>query len=113
MSSQMTASVHAQNPALRAGAREWLGLTTLVLPVLLISIDMTVLGFAVPHLSEDLAPTSGQLLWIVDIYAFMLAGLLITMGSLGDRIGRKRLLLVGRRHRPCGPGPRARRRGSR
>lgn len=95
MSSQMTASVHAQNSAPRAGAREWLGLTTLVLPVLLISIDMTVLGFAVPHLSEDLAPTSGQLLWIVDIYAFMLAGLLITMGSVGDRIGRRRLLLIG------------------
>ncbi|GAA1182820.1 MFS transporter [Nesterenkonia xinjiangensis] len=95
MSSQLTASVQTQNSAPRAGARGWLGLATLVLPVVLISVDMTVLGFAVPHLSEDLAPTSGQLLWIVDIYAFMLAGLLITMGSLGDRIGRRRLLMIG------------------
>lgn len=79
----------------KAGVREWLGLVTLVLPVLLVAIDNTVLGFAVPHLSEALNPSSGQLLWIVDIYAFMLAGLLVTMGSLGDRIGRRRLLVIG------------------
>lgn len=81
-------------PAL-AGPREWAALAVLVLPVLLISVDMTVLGFAVPALSEALGPTSGQLLWIVDIYGFILAGLLITMGSLGDRIGRRRLLMAG------------------
>ncbi|WP_040774618.1 MFS transporter, partial [Rhodococcus rhodnii] len=79
----------------RAGVREWFGLAALVLPVLLIAIDMTVLGFAVPALSEDLQPTGGQLLWIIDIYGFMLAGLLVTMGSLGDRIGRRRLLMIG------------------
>ena len=76
-------------------ARQWLALAVLLLPVLIIAIDNTVLGFAVPDLSEDLAPTSTQLLWIVDVYAFMLAGLLVTMGTLGDRIGRRRLLLIG------------------
>ena len=67
----------------------------LTLPVLLISLDNTVLGFAVPALSESLEPTSAQLLWIVDVYSFVLGGLLITMGNLGDRIGRRRLLLIG------------------
>ena len=82
-------------PTALAGPREWAALAVLVLPVLLISVDMTVLGFAVPALSEALGPTSGQLLWIIDIYGFILAGLLITMGSLGDRIGRRRLLMIG------------------
>ena len=81
--------------ARRAGPREWTGLVVLTLPVLLISIDSTALGFAVPSLSEDLAPSAGQLLWIVDVYGFVLAGLLITMGALGDRVGRRRLLLIG------------------
>ncbi|WP_017573149.1 MFS transporter [Nocardiopsis halotolerans] len=81
-------------PAL-AGPREWAALAVLVLPVVLISVDSTVLGFAVPALSEQLRPDSGQLLWIVDVYGFILAGLLITMGSLGDRIGRRRLLMMG------------------
>lgn len=75
--------------------RRWTGLAVLVLPVLLISIDMTVLGFAVPALSEDLEPSGAQLLWIVDIYSFLLAGLLVLMGNIGDRIGRRRLLMVG------------------
>ncbi|GAA1233433.1 MFS transporter [Prauserella halophila] len=77
------------------GRREWVALGVLVLPVLLISVDMTVLGFALPYLSEDLAPTGAQQLWIVDIYSFVLAGLLVLMGSVGDRIGRRRLLLTG------------------
>lgn len=79
----------------RMSAKQGWALAVLVLPVLLISVDMTVLGFAVPFLSEDLAPTSSQLLWIVDVYGFVLAGLLVTMGSLGDRFGRRRLLIVG------------------
>lgn len=79
----------------RAGPREWVGLVVLMLPVLLISVDMTVLGFAVPYLSEELRPSGPQLLWIVDIYSFLLAGLLVTMGTVGDRIGRRRLLLMG------------------
>src|SRR5687767_15223278 len=58
-------------------------------------MDLTVLHLAVPQLSADLEPSSSQLLWIVDIYGFMVAGLLITMGTLGDRIGRRRLLLIG------------------
>ena len=70
-------------------------LVALALPVLLISMDATILGFAVPRLSEDLEPTSAELLWIIDIYSFVLSGLLITMGNVGDRIGRRRLLLYG------------------
>lgn len=76
-------------------ARQWAALAVLVLAVLVISIDNTVLGFAVPALSADLQPSATELLWIVDAYPFVLAGLLVTMGNLGDRIGRRRLLLIG------------------
>ncbi len=62
---------------------------------MLLAMDMTVLNLAVPALSEELRPSSAQLLWIVDIYGFLIAGSLITMGTLGDRIGRRRLLLIG------------------
>ncbi|HEY8582506.1 MAG TPA: MFS transporter, partial [Capillimicrobium sp.] len=86
---------HTSPAAPRAGRREWLGLAVLVLPTILISMDLTVLHLAVPHLSSDLRPTSTELLWIVDVYGFMIAGLLIPMGALGDRIGRRRLLLAG------------------
>ena len=58
-------------------------------------MDLTVLNLAVPHLSADLKPAASQLLWIVDIYGFMVAGFLITMGTLGDRIGRRKLLMIG------------------
>ncbi len=75
--------------------QENLALATLALPVLLISMDATILGFAIPYLSEDLQPSSAELLWIIDVYSFVLSGLLITMGNLGDRIGRRRLLLIG------------------
>ena len=78
-----------------AGRREWVGLAVIALPCLLYSMDLTVLYLALPRLSADLAPSSTQLLWITDIYGFVLAGLLITMGTLGDRIGRRRLLLIG------------------
>jgi DHA2 family multidrug resistance protein-like MFS transporter len=81
--------------AARAGGREWTGLAVLLLPLLLVSMDVSVLYFAVPFISRDLQPSSAQQLWIFDIYGFVLAGLLITMGSLGDRIGRRRLLLMG------------------
>lgn len=85
------------NPSVpaRAGRREWIGLGVIALPCLLYSMDLTVLNLAVPQLSADLRPTSAQLLWIVDIYGFVLAGFLIPMGTLGDRIGRRRLLLLG------------------
>lgn len=79
----------------RAGLREWIGLAVLMLPTILIAMDLTVLHLAIPSISEDLQPTSTQLLWITDIYGFMIAGSLITMGTLGDRIGRRRLLMIG------------------
>jgi DHA2 family multidrug resistance protein-like MFS transporter len=79
----------------KAGRREWIGLAVIALPCLLYSMDLTVLNLAVPQLSADLEPSSSQLLWIVDIYGFLVAGSLITMGTLGDRIGRRRLLLIG------------------
>jgi DHA2 family multidrug resistance protein-like MFS transporter len=79
----------------RAGRREWTALGVLMLPLLLVSMDVSVLYFAIPAISADLRPSGTQQLWIFDIYAFVLAGLLMTMGSLGDRIGRRRLLLIG------------------
>jgi DHA2 family multidrug resistance protein-like MFS transporter len=78
-----------------AGRREWLGLAVLMLPVLLISVDGTVLTFAVPSITRALAPSGTELLWAVDIYPLLLAGLLVTAGSLGDRFGRRRLLVLG------------------
>ncbi|HIW90796.1 MAG TPA: MFS transporter [Candidatus Corynebacterium avicola] len=84
------------NPTLpRATAREWIGLAVLTVPALLVSMDLSVLFMAVPGISADLIPSGSQLLWIMDIYGFLLAGLLITMGTLGDRIGRRRLLMLG------------------
>ena len=81
--------------AVRAGRREWIGLAVIALPCLLYSMDLTVLYLAVPSLTAELEPSSAELLWITDIYGFFLAGFLITMGTLGDRIGRRRLLLIG------------------
>ena len=79
----------------RAGRREWIGLAVIALPCLLYSMDLTVLYLAVPSLTAELEPSSTELLWITDIYGFFLAGFLITMGTLGDRVGRRRLLLIG------------------
>ncbi|HEV7980545.1 MFS transporter [Amycolatopsis sp.] len=79
----------------RAGLRSWLGLAVLALPTLLLSVDITVLFLALPNLSADLGASGTEQLWIIDIYGFMIAGMLVTMGSLGDRIGRRRLLLIG------------------
>jgi MFS transporter, DHA2 family, multidrug resistance protein len=78
-----------------ATRREWAGLAVLALPTLLVSIDVFVLLLALPRLSQDLHASSTQQLWISDIYGFLLAGFLVTMGTLGDRIGRRRLLLAG------------------
>src|SRR6266511_1876800 len=78
-----------------AGRREWIGLAVLALACLLYVMDLTVLHLAVPSISRDLRPSSAQLLWIIDIYGFMVAGFLVTMGTLGDRIGRRKLLLIG------------------
>jgi MFS transporter, DHA2 family, multidrug resistance protein len=87
--------VEASVPAPRAGRREWIGLAVIALACVLYVMDLTVLHLAVPAISADLQPSSAQLLWIIDIYGFMVAGSLITMGTLGDRIGRRRLLMIG------------------
>ncbi|MEU5879740.1 MFS transporter [Spirillospora sp. NPDC047279] len=79
----------------RAGAREWAGLAVLALPMLLLALDNSVLFLAAPQVGADLDPSAVQLLWIMDVYSFMVAGFMITMGTLGDRIGRRRLLMLG------------------
>jgi len=79
----------------RVGWRGWAALVVLMLPVLLVSVDNTVLSFALPAIALDLEPTSAQQLWIIDAYPLVLAGLLVTMGTLGDRFGRRRMLLIG------------------
>lgn len=79
----------------RAGRRRWFGFGVLMIPVLLVAIDNTALTFALPAISVSLSPSGVQLMWIVDIYSLVLAGLLVAMGSLGDRIGRRKLLMIG------------------
>lgn len=79
----------------RATTADWVGLSVLALACLLYVMDLTVLHLALPQISEQLAPSSAQLLWIIDVYGFMVAGALVTMGTLGDRIGRRKLLMIG------------------
>lgn len=79
----------------RAGPREWTGLAVLTLPCLVYAMDLTVLNLAVPQLTQQLKPSAAQLLWMIDIYGFLVAGALVTMGTIGDRIGRRRLLMLG------------------
>lgn len=78
-----------------AGRREWVGLCVLSIACLIYSMDLSVLFLAMPAIVSDLDPSASELLWINDIYGFMVAGFLVTMGTLGDRIGRRKLLLVG------------------
>ena len=82
-------------PGPKATRREWVGLAVIALPCMVYAMDLTVLSLALPALAAALAPSASQLLWIVDIYGFFVAAFLIPMGTLGDRIGRRRLLLVG------------------
>src|ERR671917_2778930 len=82
-------------PAPRAGRREWLGLAVLVLPSTLLFMMLTILFLAIPHLARELQPSAAQLLWILDIYGFLMAGFLVAMGTLADRVGRRRLLMIG------------------
>ncbi|MEU4314384.1 MFS transporter [Nocardia sp. NPDC024068] len=82
-------------PRQSAGWREWGGLALLALPTMLLGLDVTALYLVVPGLAADLEPTATETLWIMDAYGFLIAGLLITMGTLGDRIGRRRLLMIG------------------
>src|SRR6266576_2563797 len=79
----------------KAPRSAWIGLAVLSLPGAITVMDITVLNLAVPHISSALKPSGAQLLWIIDIYGFMLAGALIPIGGLGDRIGRRKLLLIG------------------
>jgi DHA2 family multidrug resistance protein-like MFS transporter len=88
-------SEHENAAPPRAGRQEWIGLAVISLACALYVMDLTILHLAVPELSRDLTPSSAQLLWIIDIYGFVVAGSLITMGTLGDRIGRRRLLMIG------------------
>jgi DHA2 family multidrug resistance protein-like MFS transporter len=93
-------TVHHSNDAqpsasAAAGRREWYGLAFLALPTILLGADLTLLHLALPALAADLQPSSTQALWIMDAYGFMIAGLLVTMGTLGDRIGRRKLLMIG------------------
>ncbi|MDN3292777.1 MFS transporter [Streptomyces ficellus] len=91
----MSATAASSEAASRAGGRQWIGLAVLALPTLLVSIDVYVMLLALPALSTALGASGVQQLWITDIYPFVLASLLITMGTLGDRIGRRKLLLIG------------------
>ncbi|MFI5585145.1 MFS transporter [Amycolatopsis sp. NPDC051758] len=92
----MTATIEAPTPAVeQAGRREWIGLAVLALPALLVSLDVFVLVLALPKLAASLHADSTQQLWIMDTYGFMIAGFMVTMGTLGDRIGRRKLLLIG------------------
>ena len=92
----MTATLDPSDTAAPAATRrEWVGLGVLALPTLLISIDVSVLYVALPSLSRDLHASATQQLWILDIYSFLLAGLLVTMGGLADRIGTRKLLVTG------------------
>lgn len=78
-----------------ATRRAWLGLAVIALPCVVYAMDLTVLNLALPRIAADLRPSSATLLWIVDIYGFFVAGLLVPMGTLGDRIGRRRMLMTG------------------
>jgi DHA2 family multidrug resistance protein-like MFS transporter len=75
--------------------RKWIGLAVLCLPTMLAAVDVNVMFLALPRVGADLGAGATQQLWIADIYGFMISGFLVTMGTLGDRIGRRRLLLVG------------------
>jgi DHA2 family multidrug resistance protein-like MFS transporter len=88
--------MNASSPSpARAGRREWLGVAALMLPCMLVVMDLSVLFLAVPSLKADLHPSATEVLWITDIYGFLIAGALIVMGTLGDRIGRRRVLVWG------------------
>jgi DHA2 family multidrug resistance protein-like MFS transporter len=87
--------ITAHDAPRRATRRDWIGLAVIAIPCLIYSMDLTVLYLAIPEIVADLRPSASQLLWIVDIYGFMVAGALVTMGTLGDRIGRRKVLMIG------------------
>jgi len=95
MSATASISLPGTEDGPRVGARGWAALVVLMLPVLLVSVDNTVLSFALPEISTALNPSGVEQLWIIDVYPLVLAGLLVTMGTLGDRFGRRKMLLIG------------------
>ncbi|OQD54434.1 MFS transporter [Streptomyces phaeoluteigriseus] len=95
MSGTTTAAVRLRRRAAGAGANRWVVLVVLCVSLLLVAVDATVLHVAVPAVTEDLRPGGIELLWIVDTYPLVCASLLILFGTLGDRVGRRRVLLLG------------------
>ncbi|MEU6552391.1 MFS transporter [Streptomyces sp. NPDC046915] len=95
MSGTTTAASALRRRAAGAGANRWVVLVVLCVSLLLVALDATVLHVAVPAVTEDLRPGAIELLWIVDIYPLVCASLLILFGTLGDRVGRRRVLLLG------------------
>ncbi|MEU3956776.1 MFS transporter, partial [Streptomyces achromogenes] len=83
------------SPRLRAGGRQWAALGLLVLPALLLFMMLTILFLAIPYLAADLRPSGTQTLWILDIYGFLMASLLVLMGTVADRFGHRNLLITG------------------
>ncbi|MFG2331829.1 MFS transporter [Streptomyces sp. NPDC048604] len=90
-----TITARARLRAAADGANRWVVLVVLCVSLLLVTLDATVLHVAVPSLSSDLRPSSTQLLWVVDAYPLICASLLILFGTLGDRIGRRKVMLFG------------------
>ena len=82
-------------PTVRTPRRAWVALAVLLLPVLLVAVDNTILAFALPSIAQEFTPSASTQLWIIDVYSLVLAALLVMMGSLGDRIGRRRMLMIG------------------
>jgi len=82
-------------PVPQTGVKQWWGLAVLVIPSTLLFMMLTILFLAAPNMAADLSPTSAQLLWILDIYGFVMAGFLVAMGVLGDRVGKRRLMVIG------------------
>ncbi len=95
MSIRLDAQPASSHESSATPRRAWVALAVLILPVLLIAVDNTILAFALPSIAQDFRPAASTQLWIVDVYSLILAALLVMMGSLGDRIGRRRLLLIG------------------
>lgn len=91
----MTQMAHRPVPTQTSAARRWAGLAVLCLSLFVVLMDMTILNVAIPALSADLRPSSVELLWIVDIYSLVIAGLLVTVAALGDRWGRRKMLITG------------------
>ena len=91
----MTQHLSPPEPRVRTPRRAWFALAVLLLPVLLIAVDNTILAFALPSIAQDFTPSASTQLWIIDVYSLVLAALLVMMGSLGDRIGRRRMLMIG------------------